>query len=81
MTINWLRDLPEQVPVGDLPASDLIPGDLIDLGHGYPVQLLQVIPRSRTMRLIYGPDECDQVIISATTVIRVTGWFDDRAHV
>lgn len=82
MTI-FLRahDIGEPMPRGTLPASDLIPGDVIQIGEEYPCDLIQVIPRNGCVALYWGYDAGDGMIVSCTTMIDVVGWFEGNVRV
>lgn len=83
MTI-FLRahDIGEPMPRGTLPASDLIPGDVIEW-RGYPADILQVIHRkdSGTTKLVWGPDMADGVVVCSTDSLLVIGWFEGNVRV
>lgn len=75
-----LPKLSEQPPRGTIPASDLIEGDVIE-ADGYPADLVQIIRRNGTVVLYWGWDIDDGMIVSATTMIDVVGYFQDNTHV
>lgn len=76
-----LPKLSEQPPRGTIPASDLVEGDVVDTGDGYVGDIVQIIRRNGTVVLYWSFDASDRMIVSATTMIDVVGWFQDNTHV